>query len=50
VDLKVRRGTIHALISPNGVGKTTVFNLLTKFSSRPSGVFFRNTSSRHGRT
>ena len=50
VDLKVRRGTIHALISPNGVGKTTVFNLLTKFSSRPPGVFFRNTSSRHGRT
>ena len=31
VDLKVRRGHIHALIGPNGPGKTTFFNLLTKF-------------------
>jgi branched-chain amino acid transport system ATP-binding protein len=31
VDLKVGRGTIHALIGPNGAGKTTCFNLLTKF-------------------
>ena len=31
VDLKVARGTIHALIGPNGAGKTTCFNLLTKF-------------------
>ncbi len=31
VDLKVERGTIHALIGPNGAGKTTCFNLLTKF-------------------
>jgi ABC-type branched-chain amino acid transport systems, ATPase component len=31
VDLKVTRGTIHALIGPNGAGKTTCFNLLTKF-------------------
>ena len=31
VDLKVQRGTIHALIGPNGAGKTTCFNLLTKF-------------------
>jgi branched-chain amino acid transport system ATP-binding protein len=31
VDLRVERGTIHALIGPNGAGKTTVFNLLTKF-------------------
>jgi len=35
VDLKVERGTIHALIGPNGAGKTTCFNLLTKFL-RPS--------------
>ncbi len=35
VDLKVGRGTIHALIGPNGAGKTTCFNLLTKFL-RPS--------------
>jgi len=31
VNLKVSRGSIHALIGPNGAGKTTVFNLLTKF-------------------
>ena len=31
VNLKVQRGTIHALIGPNGAGKTTCFNLLTKF-------------------
>jgi branched-chain amino acid transport system ATP-binding protein len=30
VNLKVERGTIHALIGPNGAGKTTCFNLLTK--------------------
>ena len=37
VDLKVQRGSIHALIGPNGAGKTTVFNLLTKFLSPTSG-------------
>jgi branched-chain amino acid transport system ATP-binding protein len=31
VRLTVRRGTIHALIGANGAGKTTCFNLLTKF-------------------
>src|SRR5258707_13841293 len=31
VNLRVARGTIHALIGPNGAGKTTCFNLLTKF-------------------
>jgi branched-chain amino acid transport system ATP-binding protein len=31
VDLRVERGSIHALIGPNGAGKTTCFNLLTKF-------------------
>src|SRR5687767_12715791 len=31
VDLRVARGTIHALIGPNGAGKTTCFNLVTKF-------------------
>ena len=36
VNLRVVRGTIHALIGPNGAGKTTCFNLLTKFM-RPTG-------------
>ncbi|MGE5117178.1 MAG: ABC transporter ATP-binding protein [Betaproteobacteria bacterium] len=31
VDLRIVRGSIHALIGPNGAGKTTCFNLLTKF-------------------
>ena len=31
VNLKVSRGSIHALIGPHGAGKTTCFNLLTHF-------------------
>ena len=31
VNLKVNRGSVHALIGPNGAGKTTCFNLLTHF-------------------
>src|SRR2546421_6719879 len=31
VNLRIERGTIHAVIGPNGAGKTTCFNLLTKF-------------------
>ena len=31
VDLKVKKGHIHALIGPNGAGNTTFFNLLTHF-------------------
>jgi branched-chain amino acid transport system ATP-binding protein len=37
VNLRVGRGTIHALIGPNGAGKTTCFNLLTKFLSPSRG-------------
>jgi branched-chain amino acid transport system ATP-binding protein len=37
VNLKVTRGTIHALIGPNGAGKTTCFNLLTKFLTPTRG-------------
>src|SRR4029079_11863300 len=37
VNLRVARGTIHALIGPNGAGKTTCFNLLTKFMSPTRG-------------
>ena len=37
VNLRVVRGTIHALIGPNGAGKTTCFNLLSKFLSPTRG-------------
>ncbi len=37
VDLRVARGTIHAMIGPNGAGKTTCFNLLTRFLPATSG-------------
>ena len=37
VNLKIERGTIHALIGPNGAGKTTCFNLITKFLQPTSG-------------
>ncbi len=37
VNLRVQRGSIHALIGPNGAGKTTCFNLLTKFLIPTSG-------------
>src|SRR5213596_85195 len=37
VNLRVERGTIHALIGPNGAGKTTCFHLLTKFLSPTQG-------------
>jgi branched-chain amino acid transport system ATP-binding protein len=42
VNLKVERGSIHALIGPNGAGKTTVFNLLTKFLPVTSGQILYN--------
>ena len=42
VNLRVTRGTIHALIGPNGAGKTTCFNLLTKFLSPSSGRIVYN--------
>jgi branched-chain amino acid transport system ATP-binding protein len=37
VNLRIARGSIHALIGPNGAGKTTCFNLLTKFLKPTSG-------------
>ncbi len=42
VNLKVERGTIHALIGPNGAGKTTCFNLLTRFLAPTSGQILFN--------
>ena len=29
VELRIERGTLHAVIGPNGAGKTTMFNVLT---------------------
>jgi branched-chain amino acid transport system ATP-binding protein len=42
VNLRVARGTIHALIGPNGAGKTTCFNLLTKFLTPSRGRILYN--------
>src|SRR5512138_610157 len=42
VNLRVARGTIHALIGPNGAGKTTCFNLLTKFLTPTRGQILFN--------
>ncbi len=42
VNLKIQRGTIHALIGPNGAGKTTCFNLLTHFVEPTRGRIFFN--------
>src|SRR6202049_5351706 len=38
VDLSIRRGAIHALSGPHGAGKTTVFNLLTRFLPATAGA------------
>jgi branched-chain amino acid transport system ATP-binding protein len=40
VNLRVSRGSIHALIGPNGAGKTTCFNLLTHFLVPTRGRIF----------
>ena len=42
VNLRIMRGTIHALIGPNGAGMTTVFNLLTKFLQPTKGSIHFN--------
>ena len=44
VNLRIARGTIHALIGPNGAGKTTCFNLLTRFLPATSGTILYNGS------
>jgi branched-chain amino acid transport system ATP-binding protein len=42
VNLRVARGTVHALIGPNGAGKTTCFNLLTCFLQPTGGRILYN--------
>jgi branched-chain amino acid transport system ATP-binding protein len=50
VNLRVCRGTIHALIGPNGAGKTTCFNLLTKFLEPSDGrIVFNGIDITHER-
>jgi len=40
VDLQVSRGTVHALIGPNGSGKTTTLNVLNGIYKPTSGRIF----------
>jgi len=48
VNLRIVRGSIHAIIGPNGAGKTTLFNLLTKFITPTSGnILFNGTDITH---
>jgi branched-chain amino acid transport system ATP-binding protein len=42
VDLRIARGSIHALIGPNGAGKTTCFNLLTRSLPATRGAIIYN--------
>jgi len=39
VNLRLKRSNIHALIGPNGTGKTTCFNLITKSLPHPLDLF-----------
>ena len=40
VDLQVRRGGVHALIGPNGSGKTTMLNVVTGLYRATAGEIF----------
>jgi len=42
VELRVARGSVHALIGPNGAGKTTCFNLLTRSLPASRGTILFN--------
>ena len=45
VDLQVRRGGAHALIGPNGSGKTTMVNVVTGSIERPPAKFSSTAST-----
>ena len=40
IDIEVRRGTVHALIGPNGSGKTTTLNVASGIYKPTSGQIF----------
>jgi branched-chain amino acid transport system permease protein len=40
VDFQVRRGAVHALIGPNGSGKTTTLNVITGLYRATAGAIF----------
>jgi branched-chain amino acid transport system ATP-binding protein len=40
IDLKVKKGTVHGLIGPNGSGKTTAFNVISGIYPPTSGRIF----------
>ncbi len=43
VDLKVERGSLHAIVGPNGAGKTTLFNVICGFLKPTRGkILFEN--------
>jgi branched-chain amino acid transport system permease protein len=42
VDLAIRRGGVHALIGPNGSGKTTTLNVISGLYRATSGKIFLN--------
>ncbi|MDN5343986.1 MAG: branched-chain amino acid transport system ATP-binding protein [Clostridia bacterium] len=42
VDVAIQPGTIHAVIGPNGSGKTTMFNVITGFYKPTSGKIHFN--------
>jgi branched-chain amino acid transport system ATP-binding protein len=50
VNLRIAKGSIHALIGPNGAGKTTCFSLLSKFLRPSAGtIWYRGVDITHRR-
>src|SRR5437762_14285153 len=47
VDLKVRKGEIHALVGENGAGKTTLMNILYGLIHADSGEMYVNGQLAH---
>src|SRR5438270_13994494 len=47
VNLKVRKGEIHALVGENGAGKTTLMNILYGLIHPDSGEIFINGEPAH---